>query len=341
MTPIRRHMQSARSARPRPAAMAGFTLFEVLAVLAVLAVLFSVFSDMLSPVMNWTQKRDTSNRLAAINAAFVAAINDNALAFANNTNATVLTLKGTINPAAPGTNGRCAGGTATFAPLQKYLPSAPDAWHDGFGRAFCIYVSPQLSSTFNGVSFTYHSVAVVSGGVDGAIDASTQMAADGTMNVGGDDISSTINGQLVIGQMMQGTWQVMSNYATALQSYYQARYSTATVHDPLTDYWANASPTGSSTLWDTSSSMPGVFPPTSGCSAPGSAVSGPYLLGFAQSDVTTPFGTSLYIDNCSAQTRNPENPTSFLAIAPYSVILTAQIPGPVPSITKTVLGITQ
>lgn len=319
----------------------GFTLFELLAVLSVLAVLFALFSNTLTPLMNWTQKRDTSNRLAAIHAALVAAIQDNALAFANNPDASILTLKGTINPAAPGPSGRCTGGVGTFAPLVKYLPSAADAWHDGFGRAFCIYVSARLTSSFNGVSFTYHSLSVVSGGVDGAIDASTQMAADGSMSVGGDDVSTTINGQIVIGQMMQGTWQVMSTYATALQSYFQARYASATTRDANIDYWANASPTGTSTLWDSSASAPGLFAPTSGCAAPGSPVAGSYLLGFAPSDVTTPFGTTIFIDNCSPATRNPENPNTVLSNAPYSVVLTAQIPGPEPTLTKTVLGITQ
>jgi uncharacterized membrane protein len=314
---------------------------EMMVVMLIAGLMLGVFANMLTPALNFFAKRDTATRLQAINAALNAAIADNAVAFASNPAQSVLTLQGAVMPLSPNANGQCQGGAGTFAALSSYMSASGDAWHDGSGRSFCIYVSPLLIGTTQATQFYFHSISVVSPGPNGVIDVGTGMSSAGVMNVAGDDVSTTINGQLVVGALVQGTLDVMARYATALSSYYQSRYLGNTGRDTQIDFWANASPSGTlATSWDADPTNPGLIPLTGGCAVGGVAVSGAYLLGFSQGDLATPFGSSLLLDNCSNLTRNPENPTLALSTPPYTVILTAQIGGPIPSISKTVFGVT-
>lgn len=183
----------------------GVSLLEVMVATAVIALLIPAIMAMVQPFLNFYGKVNTDNRLKDLRTALTATYNTYSTNIDALTTATLTTPDGTLSQVLPASQ-QCTATATTFAAARRFLStSAGEIYHDGFGRSFCVWITPRLSASYSGVTYYYHNVLVVSAGVDGAVDATTTINADGTITVGGDDRSAFIDGRSIAQAKIQQT----------------------------------------------------------------------------------------------------------------------------------------
>lgn len=313
----------------------GFTLLEMMLAIGLASLLIVLISNAMASSLTFYSKIETDSRLKDLRTALTTAYNDNAMTVDSNTSAVFTTSAGTLSPLAPTVNNLCLGTTTTFLAIARYLStSASDIWHDGFGRGFCIYVTPRQTATVNGVNFNYHALAIVSAGVDGAMDPSTTLSAVGELTLGGDDKGILIDGRSLMWDKVSQTWLALNRTADAYQTYFSTRYLANTTRDISIDYFAKSDRAGNpSNNWDATGSMA-----NSGGVATNMVNLGAHtVLGLTTADVTDAFGQVLMLDNSSDAVRNPQNSSGALQTPGFTARISTTLPGGL-SLSRTVVG---
>ena len=313
----------------------GFTLLEMMLAIGLASMLIVLISNATGSSITFYSRIDTDSRLKDLRAALTAAYNDNALTVEGVSSAVFTTSLGTLSPLSPSINDLCVGSSTTFAAIARYLSnSSSDMWHDGFGRSFCVYITAQQSITINGVTFNYHSLAIVTPGADGAIDSTTALSSVGELTLGGDDKGVLIDGRTLMLDKVTQSLAVLNRAADAYQTYFNTRYLANTTRDISIDYFAMADRSGStSSSWDSGGTMA-----NSGGVATSMVTLGAHtVLGLTTADVTDAFGQVLLLDNSSDAVRNPQNSTTSLQTPGFTARISTTLPGG-QTLSRTVIG---
>lgn len=313
----------------------GVSLLEVMVATAVIALLIPAIMAMVQPFLNFYGKVNTDNRLKDLRTALTATYNTYATNIDALTTATLTTPDGTLSQVLPASQ-QCTATATTFAAARRFLStSAGEIYHDGFGRSFCVWITPRLSASYSGVTYYYHNVLVVSAGVDGAVDATTTINADGTITVGGDDRSAFIDGRSIAQAKIQQTLAQMDKIVGAYQNYFTSRYMVNTSRDTAVNYFANGPASwGIASNWDTGGSIVS----TAGVAQALTWNNFYQGLGLSLADVVDAYGQTITVDNSSDSTRNPDNQTSAaMQSPPYTTVLSTNLPGGL-TMTRTVTG---
>ena len=328
---LRRHkLRERRGHRER-----GFTLLEMMLAIGLASLLIVLISNATGSSITFYSRVETDSRLKDLRSAITAAYQDNALTVDGVTTAVFTTSTGTLSPLSPTVNNLCVGGSTTFSAIARYLStSASDIWHDGFGRSFCVYITPLQTLPVNGVTFSYRSIAVVTPGVDGAVDSTTALSSVGELTLGGDDKGVLIDGRTLMLEKVTQSLAVLNRAADAYQTYFNTRYLANTTRDISIDYFAMADRSGStSSSWDAGGTMP-----NSGGVATSMVTLGAHtVLGLTTADVTDAFGQVLLLDNSSDAVRNPQNSTTALQTPGFTARISTTLPGG-QTLSRTVIG---
>jgi prepilin-type N-terminal cleavage/methylation domain-containing protein len=313
----------------------GFTLIEMMVAMALASILIVLISNATGPGITFFARLETDSRLKDLRVALTAAYNDNATKVDATSAAVFTTALGTVTPLVPSVNNLCVGSPTMFNAIARYLnTSASDAWHDGFGRSFCVYITPIQNISVNSITFNYHSIAIVSAGVDGAIDSNTALSGLGILTLGGDDKGVLIDGRSLMQDKVSQSLAIVNRSADAYQTYFNTRYLANTTRDISVDYFANTDRGGNpSNSWD----FGGAMPNTGGNAVNMVNIGAHTVLGLTLSDVTDAFGQILMIDNSSDAVRNPQNSTGALQTPGFTARISTVLPGG-QQLSRTVIG---
>jgi prepilin-type N-terminal cleavage/methylation domain-containing protein len=302
----------------------GFTLSEMMVAIVLAALFLFTIAEALTPALAFFGKQDTTAKLADLRLAIESAYKDDARLVDAVPEAIFTVTAGTINPVAPDANGRCSTAPNTFNPIARYLPSsAAVSAVDGFGQGMCVYITTRQTSTINGLSYPYHTIAVVSPGYDGAVDSATALSAVGVLTLGGDDKGVVIDGRKIVGDLVKATMEQINRASTALASYFVTRYQSNASRDMGVNYFARTNRAGDLTSeFDSGGSMPS----TGGAAVPITNNGAHSVLGLSVADVTDPWGGTLRLDNSSNAVRNPENTTTSMRSPGYTARISTALP---------------
>ena len=316
---------------------AGFTLVEMLIAMGIATTMLLVMSKALGPALSFFSKQETASRLQSMRSSLEAAYRDESARINAETLTRLTTASGSISPALPNATGVCSANSTTFAPISRYLPtSVGESWRDGHGQALCVFVTAQQTATLNGVTFAYHSIAVVSPGNDGAMDAATALSDTGTLTLGGDDKGIVVDGRRLVASQIESAQAQLQRIGDAYASYFTTRYQASPSRDPSTNYFANANKAGAaSAQFDAAGSMP----TTGGVAVAMTLIGAHTVLGLAVNDVTDPWGQVYLIDNSTDAVRHPQNATAALTTPAYTARISTPIPGTGGSLNRTVVGV--
>ena len=316
---------------------AGFTLVEMLIAMGIATTMLLVMSKALGPALSFFSKQETASRLQSMRSSLEAAYRDESARINAETLARLTTASGSISPALPNATGVCSANSTTFAPISRYLPtSVGESWRDGHGQALCVFVTAQQTANLNGVTFAYHSIAVVSPGNDGAMDAATALSDTGTLTLGGDDKGIVVDGRRLVASQIEFAQAQLQRIGDAYASYFTTRYQASPSRDPSTNYFANATKAAAaSAQFDAAGSMP----TTGGVAVAMTLIGAHTVLGLAVNDVTDPWGQVYLIDNSTDAVRHPQNATAALTTPAYTARISTPIPGTGGSLNRTVVGV--
>jgi prepilin-type N-terminal cleavage/methylation domain-containing protein len=283
----------------------GFTLPEMMVAIVLAALFLFTIAEALTPALAFFGKQDTTAKLADLRLAIESAYKDDARLVDAAPAAVFTVTGGTISPVAPNASGRCDTAPSTFNPIARYLPSsAAVSAVDGFGQGMCVYITTRQTWTVNGLTYPYHTFAVVSPGYDGAVDSATALSAAGVLTLGGDDKGIVVDGRKLVGDLVGVAMEQINRASAALSSYFVTRYQSNASRDMGVNYFARANRAGAFTSeFDSGGSMPS----TGGAAVPITNGGAHAVLGLSVADVTDPWGGTLRLDNSSNAVRNPEN----------------------------------
>jgi prepilin-type N-terminal cleavage/methylation domain-containing protein len=313
----------------------GFSLPEMMVTIVLAALFLNTIAEALTPALAFFGKQDTAAKFADLRLAIESAYKDDAKLVDAAPGAVFTVSGGTISPVAPNATGRCVTGANTFTPIARYLPSsAAVSAADGFGQGMCVYITTRQSWTVNGLTYPYHTIAVVSPGYDGAVDATTALSAAGVLTLGGDDKGIVIDGRKLVGDQVDAAMGQIQRASTALTSYFVTRYQSNPSRDMGVDYFARTNRAGVATgEFDSTGSMPS----TGGAAVAITNNSAHTVLGLSVADVTDPWGGTLLLDNSSDAVRNPENSSVSMRSPGYTARISTTLPnGEV--LVRTVVG---
>lgn len=310
----------------------GLTFIELMVSIAVLIIISGLVTN-LGPTMNFKARLETENRLKEVRNAIEAAYREHA-ATVDASDLAELDLGATFGKLTPTTNTAgqfCTATATTFQPIARYgSRAASDMANDGHQRPLCLFINPRASSVIDGVTVYYHSVAIVSAGTNGRLDAATTLDADGNLVLGGDDKGLLFDGRKFALDRYRLTMDNLRKTADALRLYFRARYEGDPTRSTSIDYFGCGEevcpPATVSQRWDSGNELPTT------CTAPVSMVSTTgtsihTVLGLTQADVTDGYGAVFDYDNCSSTVRSPENPTVSLQAPPYTARVSTTLPG--------------
>ena len=316
------------------AAQRGYTLLEVVVALVLVTGLYAIAAESFGPALAFRAEIATKERLEDLHQALYTAYKANALTVDANTGKTLdFGALGTMSEALPHpVNKRCTSTAATILPIARFSKSsAGEAFVDGYGTPQCVFITPQLTLDISGVSVLYHSVAIISAGKNGVIDAGTALDdATGNMTLAGDDIGILMDGQRFAEDRYRASLDAVKKAADAYQAYFAVRYQSDPARSISVDYFscgdATCPPATANSLWDAGNAMPST------CTAPlamfqETGISPSAVLGLSKSDVTDGYGNLITLDNCGASVRSPGNATAAMRAPPYTAVITATLPG--------------
>lgn len=313
----------------------GFSLPEMMVAIALAALFMTTITDALGPALAFFGKQDTTAKLADLRMALESAYKEDSRLVDGQAGAVFTVASGAINPIAPNATGRCASSATTFSAIARYLPSSAGVSAvDGFGQGVCVYITTRQSWTVNGLTYPYHTIAVVSPGYDGAVDATTTLSAAGVLTLGGDDKGIVVDGRKLVGDLVSTTMGQIERASTALSSYFITRYQSNASRDIGVDYFARTNRSGAVTSeFDSAGSMPS----TGGAAVAITNNAAHTVLGLSVADVTDPWGGTLLLDNSSDAVRNPQNATASMRSPGYTARISTTLPnGAV--LERTVIG---
>lgn len=314
----------------------GFSLVEIIVAMVLMGALYAIASDSFGPALAFRAEIETNERQKDLRQAISSAYKLNAVNVDAVTTAT-LTFGGTfgtLSPALPdATTKRCTSTATTFLPIARLSSMAPsDAYRDGYGSPFCVYITTRQSMNISGSTIYFHSTAIVSGGRNGVIDTGTTLNdTTGDLTLAGDDVGILLDGRNFAQERYDLTLASIKRAADAYQAYSSVRYQTDPARSISVDYFScgddsTCPPASVNPLWDSGNGMPstcaGAIPMyrTTG-------ISPHAVLGLSQSDVTDGYGNIITMDNCGASVRSPGNATASLRSPPYTAVISTTLPG--------------
>lgn len=302
----------------------GFTLPEMMVAIVLAALFLFTIAEALTPALAFFGKQDTTAKLADLRLAIESAYKDDARLVDAAPAAVFTVTGGTISPVAPNANGRCDTAPSTFNPIARYLPSsAAVSAMDGFGQGMCVYITTRQTWTVNGLTYPYHTVAVVSPGYDGAVDSATALSAAGVLTLGGDDKGIVVDGRKLVADLVGVAMEQINRASIALSSYFVTRYQSNASRDMGVNYFARTNRAGAFTSeFDSGGSMPS----TGGIEVPITNGGAHAVLGLSVADVTDPWGGTLRLDNSSNAVRNPENSSISMRSPGYTARVSTALP---------------
>lgn len=295
----------------------GFTLIEVLVTLALITIISLVVMGALQPWIGFKQKLDNERKLQDIRQGLLAYYRDNAMAIEAQPPQRIGPF---VNSTVSG--GRCTEQLSAFVNTINYFSESPDnLQRDGYANPWCIFVSPSLSVNVDGVPVWHRTIAFISPGPNGTLEAGTKMNVNGTITLDpdGDDQGILISGLDVQVSKLRETQKRMDRIASAYETYFTARYLANPARDIGVYYFSNAyDPTGEV------ASTGGSWRPVK------------TYLGFANSDGVSAWEgpqNSIEVANHNETettsgigVRSPA--TSGTGVLPYTALLRARIPAP-------------
>lgn len=312
----------------------GFTLVELLVALGIIIVFSTYFMRDFGSVLDYKARVDTDNKLKAWRKGVESVYLSNSSTIDNDAAAKLILIDTTqVLPTAIATNRKCNLTAATAFPFANRAGySAADLNKDGHRSSFCLFITPRLSDTINGTTLFYHSVAVVSGGGNGVIEATTTLNnTTGNLNIdpASDDVGILFDGRRFAADRYEQTIAAMTRAVQAYSTYYSARYQSDSSRSLSTDYFSCGSDTACPSLaarWDQAGEM------ISTCAAPlpmvqATGVSPHTVLGLSRIDVTDGWGSLFTMDNCTNAVRSPNNATAIRKNPPYTATISATLPG--------------
>ncbi len=309
---------------PPKAKQRGFSLPEMMVAIVLAALFLNTIAEALTPALAFFGKQDTTAKLADLRLAIESAYKEDSKLVDAAAGAVFTVAGGTISPVVPNATGRCVTVANTFTPIARYLPSsAAVSAVDGFGQGMCVYITTRQSWTVNGLTYPYHTIAVVSPGYDGAVDATTALSTTGVLTLGGDDKGIVIDGRKLVGDLVDTAMGQINRASTALASYFMTRYQSNASRDMGVDYFARTDRSGAVTSeFDSAGSMPS----TGGAAVAITNNAAHTVLGLSVADVTDPWGGTLLLDNSSDAVRNPQNSTASMRSPGYTARISTTLP---------------
>lgn len=314
----------------------GFTLLEILVALVLIGGLYAIVSDSFGPALAFRAEIETKEKQKDLRAAIFAAYKLNAVTVDAEPAAKLDFGSGTgvMAPVLPdGTTKRCGSTATTFLPVARFSGSSAGViYRDGYGNPMCLFITTRQSLTVSGSTIYYHSVAVVSPGRNGVIDATTALDnATGNLTLGGDDMGVLLDGRTMAQDRYQVTIESIRRAAEAYQAYFSVRYQTDPARSISVNYFAcgndtTCPPATPNSQWDAGNGMPTT------CAGPidmfrSTGISPHAVLGLSESDVTDGYGNRLKLDNCGAGVRNPSNADAAMRTPPYTAVISTTLPG--------------
>jgi len=295
----------------------GFTLIEVLVTLALITIISLVVMGALQPWIGFKQKLDNERKMQDIRQGILAFYRDNAMAIEAQPAQRIGPF---VNSSASG--GRCSEQLSAFVDTINYFNESPDnLQRDGYANPWCIFVSPSLFVNVDGVPVWHRTIAFISPGPNGTLEAGTRMNPNGTiaLDPDGDDQGVLISGLDVQVTKLRETQKRMDRVASAYETYFTARYLSNPARDIGIYYFSKTyDPSG-----EVASTAGGWKPVSS-------------YLGFANSDGLSAWegpqnAIELANHNETESTsgltvRSPA--TTGTGVLPYTALLRARIPAP-------------
>lgn len=340
----------------------GMLALDAALALTMLALISYSASGIISLYMDMGRDNTRQNNLNAIKQGLD-------VAYAQNANAIESSLAGQITfPNPSGGNFTISTGVAnatTFDGLSAYMTglAAGSIWHDGNNQGAQIFISNPLTATVNGVSLNYRNIAVVmpgnyttawptnpAEGVGCPTDrdlyvCSTFNVATGQLNYAQDDggaiVFSTLERQKEYLGKLEGQ---IERITKAYEDYFTIAYYNDITKSYAKDYFAGGGGSwGSAPINQTVINANATAPATiiTECTTSSAATlrnSGlSDALGLSNTDLLTPWGNAICVDNASNNVRNPNNTDVTKTIAPYSARIVSALPGN-QLYAKTVIG---
>jgi hypothetical protein len=253
----------------------------------------------------------------------------------------------------------------TFDGLSAYMTgfSAGSVWHDGKHQGARIFISNVLTRQVNGITLQYRNVAIVMPGnyttawptnaAEGVgcptnralYVCSTFNAATGQLTTspedGGSIVFSTFDKQV---ELLNSLDDQVARIVKGYEDFFTISYYNDVSKSYARDYFANGGGNwGTNTVNQTVINANAAMPATIGveCTAASArSLSNSGLqaaLGLSNSDITSPWGSAICVDNASNNVRNPNNASAAMQIAPFSSRIVTALPGN-QLYAKTVIG---
>lgn len=295
----------------------GFTLPEVLISLALISLISLVVMGALGPWVEFKQKLDTERKLQDVKSGIQAVYAARGLAIEDQADGVFAGFVNSVPAAAPSGDLQCAEQLAAFAADASFFSdSAATVAKDGWANPWCIFVSPALSEARDGTTLWYRNIAVVSTGADGRVDPTTELQADGTLVVGGDDFGTLVSGRELQGAKLKETLRRLSRVAQVYEGYFTARFLAAADRDITRYYFADGLASTGSAWSPVATTLNSV--------------------GVGNSESVSPWedpNNTIEVNNFDGvvgtiQARTPA--TTGTGVLPYTALLRTRIPGPGP-----------
>lgn len=293
----------------------GFTLPEVLITMALIAVISLVVMGSLEPWIGFKQKLDTERRLQDVKNGLSSVYDGNAMAVESQAANRFMDFITSTPVAGPDGAIRCESQVAAFQKHTEVFSESPSqVSQDGYANPWCFMISAPLSETRDGVPLWYRNVAVVSTGANGSLEAGTQMAADGTLTVDGDDLAVTITGREIQAAKLRETLRRLNRVAQFYESYFTARYLSYADRDITRYYFADGPVVSTADAW-----------------TPSRLLLAPVGLGGAETVTPWEARNDIEVNNFNqtingVTVRSPA--TSGTGVLPYTALLRARVPAP-------------
>ncbi len=314
----------------------GFTLIELAVVIVILIGLAIYGMEGLGNMLDFKSRVETENKIKSWRKAIESVYLDNSATIDLQTTAILRLVSGTdINPVLPASSGPSIGKcTMAAANMLEFANrgghSAADMILDGHHNSFCLYITPRLSTTVSGTPLFYHSVAIVSPGRNGRVDAGTTLDTAGNLILaaGSDDTGVLFDGRKFTADRYNQTIAAMQRTVNAYAAYYAARYQADSTRSLSNDYFSCGAAACPSTLprWDNNSEM------ISTCTGPiemvqTTGISPHTVLGLSRLDVSDGWGNLFTMDNCTDAVRSPSSTIASRQSPPYTALISATLPG--------------
>jgi prepilin-type N-terminal cleavage/methylation domain-containing protein len=221
----------------------GFTLLEVLITLSLVTVLSLILVSSVSPWISFKQRIDTDRRLQEMKDALEFVYRSNAMAAGDEAGRNIALGGGTLLAnTVPNAAGACEEiPDDARGALASFLAEGPDqGTRDGFGAPFCYFVSNRLNANREGISLFYHTVAIVSTGNGGVVDAGTAFDPDTgilTLDPDGDDMAAVMSGLPIQYELYKDTKRRVDRAAEIYSTYFTTRFLSNAARDYTIDYF--------------------------------------------------------------------------------------------------------